>query len=71
MRVNLYLDIYNPTANPTIAAMPLFATAAPMEKPHGCKRFKIVVDVPNSEQLFVGEVDGILPLDEKIKEVDV
>lgn len=53
-----------------MANMPYYATSAPMEKPIDCKRFKIVVDVPSPSSLFVGEVDGALPLEELVKEVD-
>jgi hypothetical protein len=71
MRVNLYLDVYNPALHPTLAEMPYYATENPQPKPvAGCKRFKITVDLPDAERLWAGGIDGTLPLDEKIKEVD-
>jgi len=54
-----------------MSSMPFCATSAPVEKMPGCKRFKIVVDVPHPDTLFIGTVDGVLPLEEQVKEVDV
>jgi len=70
MKVNLYLDVFHP-ANAVMSQIPLYATSAPGEKQPGSKRFKIVVDIPDPATLFAGEIDGLLPLEEKVKEVDI
>jgi len=69
-KINLYLDVYDPAIHPSMASMPYHATETPQQKLKGTKRFKIVVDVPNTERLFAGKLDGVIPVEE-VKEVDL
>lgn len=62
MKVNFYVDVF-----PMSKADVLFATTTPGQKIEGCKRYKIVANIP--DQAFTGEIDAVAPVEEVI-EVD-
>ena len=62
MKVDFYVDVW-----PGVDPEALMATARPMSKSEGCKRYKITANIP--DVAFTGRVDGVAPVYE-VLEVD-
>ena len=62
MKIELYVDVW-----PGMKNQAMYATDSPMRKSEGCKRYKIVANIP--DYAFTGEIDGNAPVN-TVEEVD-